>query len=139
MIIDIIPQVRKANAVEKISMNIYNETERFVFMRGDVGFSVQFNKKTLEQFCKQYTVSEMISSWYQGLIDDYEMFQKAVDTKIHPTWTRTIKNPDCKSIWDKNEIVVGYQLSKTELVEFIGYAERAKKRIQPITFWRIEI
>jgi hypothetical protein len=138
MIIDVTPQVRQANNIETIAMNLYGETERYVFMRGDVEFSVQFTPKKLKEFIPKKTVSEMLVSWFQGLVTEYERFQKAVDTRQHPTWTTTQKDPEYKG-FNKNYqmITVPYSLNDREVENFKGYATKAKAKIQPITFWKI--
>ena len=138
MIIDITPNVREANHTETMIMNIYGESERYVFMRGDTEFSVQFTSDKLQEFCSKKTVSEMLVSWYDGLVAEYKRFQKAVDTRQHPIWTTTQKDPEYKG-FNKNYqmITVPYTLNDQEVKNFEGYAAKAKAKIQPITFWYI--
>lgn len=140
MIIDVTPQVRKANEFETIAMLAYGDTERYVFMRGDVEFSVQFTPKALEEFLPKRTISEMLVSWFQGLVAEYERYQKAVDTRQHPVWTTTQKDPNYKGFNKNYEMItVPYPLNDREVENFKGYAARAKAKIKPITFWKIEI
>lgn len=138
MIIDVTPQIRQANDLERIWMEMYNEPVKYVVMRGDVEFSVQFTPDSLERFVPKRTVSEMLVSWYEGLVSEYEYFQKAVDTREHPIWTTTMKDPNYKG-WNKNYemITVPYKLNDEQVKSFQWYADRAKAKIQPITFWKI--
>jgi len=145
MIIDVTPQVRKPNEIETIVMDLYGQTERYVFMRGGDEFSVQFTPETLASFCSKKTVSEMLESWYKGLVAEYERFQKAVDTRQHPVWTRTIDDPNYQGLgsgYRSNgkypKITIPYPLNDREVKNFQGYADRAKAKIKPITFWKIE-
>lgn len=139
MIIDIIPQVRKATQIECIAMELYNDEYRYVFMRGDVEFSVQFTEKTLSEFIPKRSVSEMLVSWYNGLVAEWQRFQTAVETRQHPLWTTTQKDPNYKGFLKNYEmIIVPYALNDREVKEFEGYANRAKEKLKPITFWRIE-
>src|SRR5689334_13908184 len=118
MIIDVTPQVRQANEIETIAMLAYGDTERYVFMRGDVEHSVQFTEKTLAEFIPKRSVSEMLKSWYESLIRDYNYFQKAVETRQHPVWTTTMKDPDSVGLgagYNYKMITVPYKLNDEQV------------------------
>jgi len=60
MIIDVTPQVRKANTVESFCMKLNGQTEMYVFMCGNREHTMKFTPEKLANMFYNKTVSEMI-------------------------------------------------------------------------------
>jgi len=92
MKIDINPKQRLATETEKIILEMREITHLYEVLTSDgKEFSVQWDDKSLAEFCPNRTVSEMLKSRQQGFIDKIELYKKAVESNIHPWWTNTKK------------------------------------------------
>jgi hypothetical protein len=83
---------RKATSFERICMELYNENTRYVIVTSDGNeHSVQFSEKSLDEFQKNKTVSQFLKEMTDGINDTINKYKNALETNIHPYWTRTAK------------------------------------------------
>lgn len=134
MIIDIEPKIELAKGLDAIVIDTIGHEHLYVFRTKDgEDFSAKFNDKDFNEFCPNKTVSEMIKSWEEGLINQLEVAKRVVETNEHPTWTQPIYAKTAH-----NNRVIGYKpyvLSSTE--NFKLTIERITKQLGGITFVKI--
>ena len=88
MKIDIQPKERLATPLEKEIMEVRGLNALYVFMdKLGKEETVQFDNKSLEEFQRNKTVSEMITDWKENYERLYREYTEAVKTNIHPIWT----------------------------------------------------
>lgn len=89
MRIDLNPYVRRASPLEQTIMEIREISSLYVCLTSDGNeFTVQWDSKSLELFCPSRSVSEMLQSWQDGLIREYQLLVNSVNSGIHPYHTK---------------------------------------------------
>jgi hypothetical protein len=88
MKIDITPIIEEADKWHRVVLDT-RELEALYVVRLANGedYSVEFDKKGLELFQPNKTVSEMIKSWEESFIRRHGVIVEALRTNLHPTFT----------------------------------------------------
>ena len=89
MEIDIIHSTRSATALERLIMETYNQKVRYVVLdKNGEEYTVQFDVKSLKEFCPKKTVSEMLTIWEDGIKRQIQLYEDSLKTKEHPYHTQ---------------------------------------------------
>jgi ribosomal protein L31 len=142
MKIDINPVLRQTTPTEKIILEMRGILCLYVVLTHDGNeYSVQFDEKSLSEFCPSRTVSEMLKSWETGFKRQIAEYQKALKTNIHPYWTHTAKVMIDKGKswerWNGRYEEVPLEMDKSQRVFFQSEIDRLKAKSGPLTFVKI--
>ena len=90
MKIDIEPIIERANHIDRIVIDV-REIEALYVVRLASGkdYTVKWDKKEMDTFCPNKTVSVMIQQWEEGILRRHAEAVEAVKTGLHPTFTTT--------------------------------------------------
>jgi hypothetical protein len=139
MKIDIDPILEKAEGFKRVVLET-REIPRLYVVRlaSGVDYSVEFDDKSIAEFQPNKTVSEMINSWEEGLQREYDMYCKAVETGIHPSWKsqKKVLHP-ITGTWTGKCEEVDYIMNKGEIEGMKVMIGRAKAKLGKLSFVQI--
>ena len=125
MKIDIEPIIERANHIDRIVIDV-REIEALYVVRLASGkdYTVKWEKKEMDTFCPNKTVSVMIQQWEEGILRRHAEAVEAVKTGLHPTFTVT------RLVTHPNSVVPVYP-HKTESVpqQLDYYGKKNFKRV----------
>ncbi len=137
MIIDIEPLIEFATGTQRIAMEIYEETERYVIRYANgLDYSTIFNVKSFNEFLPTRNVSDVIREWVEGLNREYNTAATAASTGIHPYWSRHIENPNRK-YFEPKLISVPYEMNEHEIDGWERLAKRKFNNLGQLTFHKL--